>query len=417
LRVAIFEPGFLIPQPNATTNVVIIQEQARILASLGIEVVVLTESVRESEPVEIHENYTIYPLQGKFISYGSLFSPARRSIQTYSGLFSPDIFTKAIKILKKEPYADVIYTCGSLFSGVFTAMLGYLTNTPTVHYLVECPRLWRWWRADVDAMKGYKVPFKDIFGEFVKNALRELPRRDFLAKWGSRHITQIVVSSDHGKRRLQGLGLDTRDIPVVYPGVNISPLKNKPEKTDVPIITYFGHLWQGRGVLDLLMAFSHVIKQHSKTKLMVATNNVHELTEHYFKKLITEYELDSNVIQKGIVKDVYSEILAPTTLVVLPYRDAPSIKLIESMAAAKPVITTMVGWTPELIVDGVSGFLVDVGNPKGIASRVNMLLNDTELMEQIGGTAREIAKSKCSLSTNTRVTLDILQKARHEKVK
>lgn len=411
MRIAVFEPRFLTSKPDASTDIVLLQNQVKSFAKLGNEVVVLAESDMHV-PVETKENYLIYSLRGKLTAFGPLFSPTRR--KEHSDFFSPDIILKAVKILKGLG-VDVIYTCGSSFSAVFSAIIGHLTNVPTVHYVSDHTISYRGWRG-ICAMEGYKIPLKNIIRHYVKNMIRELPRQNVLARYGLRHITRIVASSNYVVSGLYDSGLSTEDIPVVYPGVDIPPLVSNFEKLDIPLITYFGHFWQGRGVLDLTIAFSHIIKQHPKAKLMLATTYTHETTEYHFEKLVDKYGLSSNIIRRGVVNNVYLSVLSPSRVIILPYRDVPSIKLIESMAAAKPVVTTRVGWAPELISDGISGFLVNVGDIKGFANKVNMLLDNVELAKEAGKNAREVAKAKCSLDRNTRVILNILRQAKYEGV-
>jgi glycosyltransferase involved in cell wall biosynthesis len=44
-----------------------------------------------------------------------------------------------------------------------------------------------------------------------------------------------------------------------------------------------------------------------------------------------------------------------------------------------PVIASRVGGVPEIIQDGVTGFLVEAGNPAEIAARLVLLLRDEKL--------------------------------------
>jgi len=377
---------------------------------LGCDVSVLAERAR------IEDNkagYTIYPLKGKLSSASSLFSPDRSMYYSYySGLFSPDIIFKAAALLRKEIDPDVIFTCGTPFFAMFSAALRHMTGIPSVHYVFEYTGAWRWWRGDLDVMKGYKVPIRHMLKQFLNTAPRELLRRDFLCEWGLKN-TQLVASSNYVRSCLFNHVSNEELIPVVYPGVEIPPT-SFPSKSDVPIITYLGHLHQNRGVLDLITAFSQIVKHHQQVKLQIANSNVHRLTEHFFNKIVDECNLGSRLIRKGVVKDPYSELFIPSLAVILPYRDSPSMKLLEAMAAARPVITTRIKWTSDLISDGFSGFLVSPGDVKGIAGKIDMLLEDFDLAEEIGKNAREVAKEKCDLDKNGYTLLSILKEATSE---
>jgi glycosyltransferase involved in cell wall biosynthesis len=63
--------------------------------------------------------------------------------------------------------------------------------------------------------------------------------------------------------------------------------------------------------------------------------------------------------------------------------------VLESMAASRPVVATAVGGTPELVDEGVTGFLVPPGDPGVLAERVVRLLKDPALTRTMGERGRE----------------------------
>jgi colanic acid/amylovoran biosynthesis glycosyltransferase len=68
-----------------------------------------------------------------------------------------------------------------------------------------------------------------------------------------------------------------------------------------------------------------------------------------------------------------------------------SNSLAEAMAMGKPVLTTDVGGTGELVRDWENGIILPVGDPAGIASKL-ALARDGDLMRRIGSAARETAQ-------------------------
>ncbi len=54
--------------------------------------------------------------------------------------------------------------------------------------------------------------------------------------------------------------------------------------------------------------------------------------------------------------------------------DAFGIAFLEAWAAGKPVIGANIGATPEVIRNGIDGFLVEFDNPRDIAEKVVKLL-------------------------------------------
>jgi glycosyltransferase involved in cell wall biosynthesis len=70
------------------------------------------------------------------------------------------------------------------------------------------------------------------------------------------------------------------------------------------------------------------------------------------------------------------------------------ISFIEAMAAELPVVATPVGGIIDFIVDGKTGLFCRPEDPKSIAEKIELLLNDQDLRTSIVKNAREMVKEK-----------------------
>lgn len=70
--------------------------------------------------------------------------------------------------------------------------------------------------------------------------------------------------------------------------------------------------------------------------------------------------------------------------------------IIEYVAEARPVVCTDSGGNPELLRDGVTGYLFPVGDARALASRLSELLSDNALARRIGEAGRGIVRSTYS---------------------
>ena len=71
------------------------------------------------------------------------------------------------------------------------------------------------------------------------------------------------------------------------------------------------------------------------------------------------------------------------------YDAALPLSLIEAMAAAVPVVAARVGGIPELVVNGVNGFLIAPGDSASLARTLRSLFADRALAARLGSAARE----------------------------
>jgi len=70
------------------------------------------------------------------------------------------------------------------------------------------------------------------------------------------------------------------------------------------------------------------------------------------------------------------------------FSEGLSITILESMRCGIPVVATRVGGNPEVVVDGVTGYLVPSGDVSAFASQTAKLLLDRDLRKRMGEEAR-----------------------------
>ena len=71
---------------------------------------------------------------------------------------------------------------------------------------------------------------------------------------------------------------------------------------------------------------------------------------------------------------------------------------LEAQACEVPVIATRIGGIPEVINEGESGFLSDVGDVEKMSSDTLVLLRDEELRRSFGERGRELAVQRYATS-------------------
>jgi glycogen(starch) synthase len=68
-----------------------------------------------------------------------------------------------------------------------------------------------------------------------------------------------------------------------------------------------------------------------------------------------------------------------------------SLVALEAAMLARPVVATRVGGLPETVIDGVTGVLVDPGDPDALSAAVDGLLRDPDSARAMGASARRLA--------------------------
>jgi glycosyltransferase involved in cell wall biosynthesis len=91
----------------------------------------------------------------------------------------------------------------------------------------------------------------------------------------------------------------------------------------------------------------------------------------------------------GYQSDVARFYSAIDALVLPSVNEGTPVSVIEALAARRPVVATRVGGTPDVIRDGVDGYLVDVGDTNALSERLAGLASDPEHRARMGSEGHE----------------------------
>jgi glycosyltransferase involved in cell wall biosynthesis len=96
------------------------------------------------------------------------------------------------------------------------------------------------------------------------------------------------------------------------------------------------------------------------------------------------------------------EILAITDIFVLPsFWEGMPGAVMEAMAQGIPVVATDSGGTPEIVVDGATGYLVPAKDSSALAQKITLLLGDALLRKRMGESGQQRIQEQFSLRQMT----------------
>jgi glycosyltransferase involved in cell wall biosynthesis len=107
--------------------------------------------------------------------------------------------------------------------------------------------------------------------------------------------------------------------------------------------------------------------------------------------------------------ELMTSVLPGFDLFVFPTRfDYSPYAVIEAMSAGVPVISTRVGAIPEMVEDGVGGFLIEAGSAATLAERVSWAIDNRAQLPAMGERGRERATAYYAAERNYPQLLDTL---------
>ena len=197
----------------------------------------------------------------------------------------------------------------------------------------------------------------------------------------------ILVLSDKIKSAVSDI-CQNNNIKILYNPVLIKQIL--PHNNQTINVIYLGKLCKDKGVYDIIEAAKYI----TNTDIMInlyGDGNIKEL-----EKLITENNLQKKIKINGWISgNKKDKVLQNSDILILPsYNEGLPISILEAMAVGLPVISTPVGGIPEAIEDGLDGFLIQPGDYKALAKKIDLLANDKSLREQMGQKSYKMAKEK-----------------------
>lgn len=225
-------------------------------------------------------------------------------------------------------------------------------------------------------------------------------------------ITRVICVSKYGCRCAKTLELLPPDrYELVYNGVDLSRVNADSARAaefrrrfDISdqkqIVVQVSWVIPEKGISDLLEVARLVTAKRANTHFVIVGDGPYR--EQYTKQA-HDLGLSDHVTWTGLMKDPFGEGVYDAAAVVCQlsrWEEVFGWMIAEAMAFGKPVVATSVGGIPELIDEGVTGFLVERGDVNAAAEKTLRLLEDSELRKTLGSAGRRKTEERFNLQTN-----------------
>jgi glycosyltransferase involved in cell wall biosynthesis len=218
--------------------------------------------------------------------------------------------------------------------------------------------------------------------------------------------TLFLVQSNDMRQGVIGLGCPPEKILVLPSGVELRELRRRNGEED-PRVLMCGRFVEKKGFELGIEAFCRATKDHKRAQLRIIGDG--RLRKRLQKK-VKDLKMEENVRFLGFLPnrlvlqemDEASLLLSPSLTTKDGDKEGMPNVIKEAMAAGLPVISTLHGGIPEIVEDGVSGFLVKERDIEGLSDRLSLLLSDPDMRRRMGQRGREIAYRRLDIHQQVR---------------
>lgn len=235
------------------------------------------------------------------------------------------------------------------------------------------------------------------------------------------HLSDAIICPSNVTRDyIASLGLNRKLVTVIPNGVSASDFSPSPLPSRdgrVPVLLYIGTLadWQG---LDIVVkALPKILEQQSVRLQIVGRGRSRQ--RKLLAKQIRKLGIEEHVtVQSAVPHHEIPALIAEADVCVAPLglndrnvtQGACPIKVLEYMAAGRPLLASNMPIVRELIREDVDALLFSPNDPDDLARQALTLLNDFELSNRLAQSASEHVLSKFTWHESQKKLIKVYEK-------
>jgi glycosyltransferase involved in cell wall biosynthesis len=270
--------------------------------------------------------------------------------------------------------------------------------------------------AHVPAQVGmYAAAIAQIPFSFTAHA-NDLFERCYLIEQKTERAKFVATISEYNYNFLKTKVNEIDKVKVIHCGIDLNAYQfvEKKSFSETVVIKSLGRLVEKKGMDTLILAAKELRKRD--INFIIELGGSGQLNSALIE-LVNQYSLESQIIFAGAIPHhQVSAWLQTADLFVLACKqdcngdqDGIPVVLMEAMALGIPVISTTISGIPELIQDGVSGFLAIPDDPLSLADEICKALNPQNDILKISQVARSMIVESFNIKNTTKQLLSLFQ--------
>jgi glycosyltransferase involved in cell wall biosynthesis len=228
-------------------------------------------------------------------------------------------------------------------------------------------------------------------------------------------MDQVVCVSEAQAERVRRAGIRAGRTRVIYNAIDPARFLEPDARYRAKLMRFFrqprthvigaaGRLSKEKGFEVLVKAAERVLREQPSAGFVLFGEGSERAN---LQKQINAAGLGQSFILAGFRADL-DRFLPHFDLMVLPsYTEGMPNVVLESFAAGVPVVATAVGGTPEVIEDGVSGYLVPAGDAEMMAERISQALDNADDLPDMGRRGRLCVQEKFGFAIQASLYRDL----------
>ena len=235
------------------------------------------------------------------------------------------------------------------------------------------------------------------------------------------HLSDALICPSNVTRDyIASLGLNRKLVTVIPNGVSASDFSASPlpaRDGRVPVLLYIGTLADWQGLDIVIKALPKILEQHPVRLHIVGRGRSRQ--RKILSKQIRKLGIEEHVIvQPAVPHHEIPALIAEADICVAPLglndrnvtQGACPIKVLEYMAAGRPLLASNMPIVRELVREDIDALLFSPNDPDDLVRQVITLLNDFELSKRLAQSASERVLTKFTWHESQKKLIKVYEK-------
>ncbi len=233
------------------------------------------------------------------------------------------------------------------------------------------------------------------------------------SRWKYSQVDRFIANTAAVRDILVSDGIPRAKTTIVHEGVDVERVVRMAAAnvhaefylpTHAPIVGNVAALVPHKGQQHLIDAAALVVREVPDVRFVIVGDG--ELRES-LEKQIKDKHLERHVFLAGFRVDALELTKGFDIFVMSSVTEGLGTALLDAMAASKPVVATDAGGIPEVVADGVTGFLVPPRDHHAMADQLVKLLKDEALRVRMGDAGLRRARERFTVERMVDATVAV----------
>ncbi len=227
----------------------------------------------------------------------------------------------------------------------------------------------------------------------------------------------IPVSGDLHQWLLKVVGTPAAKTLMINNGVDTQHYRPGPKEDDMFVIGTVGRVQDVKHQAGLIDAFINLqaLRPSDKPRLRLVIVGDGPLRVD-LETRVAQANLVGTVTLAGERNDIADLMRGFSVFALSSIAEGTPVTLLEAMASGLPVVSTAVGGIPELVQEGVTGYLVPADDPVAMAQALAKYADDAQLCARHGAAGRARVGDRYSVTAMVQAYASLYDRLRHAKL-